>query len=311
KPVPQAGEVLVKVAATTVNFGDIMARRFSLVDGTEFNMPAILLLLARLYFGYRKPKINILGSEFSGIVEATGDGVFKLQPGDRVFGYCGQKMGSYAEYLVIAEKDPLALVPDNYSMEEAASMAYGPLMALHLFRKVQLSPGQKVLVLGAGGSIGSAWVQMARNSGAYVTAVCSSRKADYVRKLGAQQVVCYELENWYEQEERYDLILDVLGKSTIAQVRKGLNKKGTYLAASFKLGKIVHMFWSKLIGGKRFICALAPGSRADFLDLQQQMADGKLSTIIDRVFPLDEAAAAHQYVEQKLDRGKVVLRVQD
>jgi NADPH:quinone reductase-like Zn-dependent oxidoreductase len=310
KPVPKTGEILVKVVATTVNYGDIMARRFSMVSVNEFNMPAILLMMARLYFGVRKPKINILGSEFSGVVEATGEGATIFQPGDRVFGYSGQKMGAYAEYLVIAEKEPLAMVPDNFTMEEAASMAYGPLMAIHLFRKVPLMPLQKVLVLGASGSIGSAWVQMAQNSGAEVTAVCSSRKADYVRKLGAKHVICYELENWYDQDGRYDLILDVLGRSTIGQVRRKLTPRGTYLAASFKLGKIVHMFWSKLIGGKRFVCALAPGSRADFMELQQQMAAGELSTIIDRVFPLDEAAAAHQYVEQKHDRGKVVLSVQ-
>ena len=173
-PTPKDDEVLVRVHATSVAYGDLLARNFKDVSGREFNMPLPLLLPSRLYFGLRKPRVNILGSEFSGEVEAAGKDVTRFKPGDAVYGYLGQRMGAYAEYLCMPETGSLALKPANMTHEEAAAVPYGAIMAMSLLERANIQPGQKVLINGASGGIGSAAVQLAKVYGAEVTGVCGA-----------------------------------------------------------------------------------------------------------------------------------------
>ena len=251
KPVPGENEVLVRVHATSVNFGDLLARRVRYVSSGEFHMPSLFLLMARLDFGLRKPKRQILGSEFSGEIEATGKAVTKFRKGDPVFGYLGQKMGAYAEYFCMPENGVLAKKPVKISHEEAATIPMGAIMAIYLLReKGNLEPGKKVLVNGASGSIGSAAVQLLKHHfKAEVIGVCSTRRTAYVKSLGAGKVIDYTREDFTQQAETYDLIFDVLGKSSFARCKKVLKPNGRYLLASFKLKQLLQMMGTRITGG--------------------------------------------------------------
>jgi NADPH:quinone reductase-like Zn-dependent oxidoreductase len=309
KPVPGDREVLVRVRATSVNYGDLLARNFKAVSPREFNMPFILWVFTRTYFGIGRPRVQVLGSEFSGEIEAVGRDVRRFKPGDPVFGYRGQSMGAYAEYVRLPENACLALMPANMTYEEAAVVPYGAVMALGLLRRMKVRPGQKVLVVGASGGIGSAAVQIARHLGAEVTGVCAVERSEYVRSLGAGKVIDYRMEDFTRNGETYDLIFDVLGRSSFSRCKNSLAADGSYLAASFKTGKLLRMLWTSLSGGRKAICALAPGSVADLLAVRDLIEAGKIKTVIDRSFPLEQAAEAHRYVEAGHARGKVVITV--
>ena len=222
QPVPKDSEVLVRVHATPVAYGDLLARNFKDVTSREFNMPLPLLFPMRLVFGLRKPKVTILGSEFAGEVEAVGSAVTRFKPGDQVMGYLGQRMGAYAEVVCIAESGSLALKPANMSYAEAAAVPYGAIMATSLLRRAHIQPGQKVLINGASGGIGSAAVQLAKHYGAEVTGVCGAPRMAYVSSLGADHVIDYATEDFTQNGETYDLIFDVLGKSSFAQCKLSL-----------------------------------------------------------------------------------------
>ncbi len=314
KPVPKNNEILIRIHATSVNFGDLIARKIKYITHRDFHMPAFFLLMAKLDFGPGKPKRKILGSEFSGIIEDTGQEVNRFKKGDEVFGYLGQKMGAYAEYVILPEDGTVAIKPPGISFEEAALIPMGAIMALHLLReKGNIRPGSKVLINGASGSIGSAAVQLAKqNFGAEVTGVCSTPRIDYVKALGADKVVDYTREDFTKKDEKYDLIFDVLGKSTFARCRKVLNKNGRYLLASFKLKQLTQMLWTKITGGpsgKKVICALAPGSPQDLDKIRELTEAGKFKTIIDKRFPMEQAADAHRYVESGQKKGNVVIHM--
>src|SRR5512139_3599853 len=185
QPVPGDNEILVRVHAATVNIGDLWGRNFKEMTPSRFSMPLPLWLPAKMYFGFTKPRVHILGSEFAGEVEAAGKDVKQFKPGDQVFGYRGQSMGAYAEYLCISEDGLVAIKPASMTYEEAAAVPYGALTALSLLRKANIHPGQKVLINGASGNIGAAAVQLAKYFGAEVTGACSTPRAEFVRTLGA------------------------------------------------------------------------------------------------------------------------------
>ncbi len=309
KPVPRDNEILVRVHAASVNYGDILARNFKEISPREFNMPLLLWIFAKLIFGVGKPRTTILGNEFAGEIEAVGKDVKRFKAGDPVFGYRGQSMGAYAEYLCMPETGVLALKPANMTDEEAAVVPYGAIMALHLLRKQNIRPGQKVLVNGASGGIGSAAVQLAKYYGAEVTGVCGAPRLDYVKSLGADKVIDYGKEDFAGSGETYDLIFDILGKSSFSRCKKSLSKNGRYLRASFKTRELGQMLWTSMIGGKRVICALAPGSTEDLLSVKELIEVGKIKTVIDRRYPLSQAAEAHRYVEQGHKKGSVVITV--
>ena len=307
KPVTRDDELLIKLAATSVNYGDLVARNFRAISPAKFNMPLLFWFFAKLYFGIRKPKIRILGSEFSGVVESVGKDVKKFQAGDEVFGYLGQGMGAYAEYFCMPEKGVITVKPSNLGFEEAAVLPYGAIMALYLLEKARLMKGQKVLIIGASGSIGSAAVQIAKHFGANVTGLCGSQRVDFVKFLGADNVVDYTKEEFTSGDEQYDLILDVLGKSSFRQVKSTLKEKGIYMRVSFKFIHLLQMMRTSIGGKKRVICALAPGSVDDLMGVKQLVEKGAIKAIIDRKFPFEKTAEAHEYIESGKKKGHVAI----
>jgi NADPH:quinone reductase-like Zn-dependent oxidoreductase len=260
--------------------------------------------LAKVSFGLKKPKITVLGNEFSGIVESVGINVSKFKPGDSVFGYLGQNMGAYAEYITIPEKGVLATKPENITYEEAAVIPYGAVMAINLLRKMNIKPGQKVLIIGASGGIGSFAVQIAKNSGAEVTGVCSTQRVEYVKSLGADKVIDYSNEDFTRNGETYDLIFDVLGRNSFAACKRSLKPTGQILYASFKTQKLLQSIWNR-----KMVCAIAPGSVEDFLLVKELIEAGKIKAGLDKIFSMDQAAEAHRYVEEGKSQGKIAIRI--
>lgn len=311
KPTPKDSEVLVRVHAAPVNYGDLAARNFKNITSGEFHMPLPLLLLARMSFGFSKPKINILGSEFAGEVEATGKDVTLFKTGDRVFGYLGQRMGAYAEYICLPEDGSLAIMPTNMSYAEAATVPYGAIMATSLLRQANLQKGHRALINGASGGIGSAAIQLAKYYGAEVTGVCGTPRLEYVESLGADRVIDYTVEDFTQNGETYDLIFDILGKSSYARCKNSLTQNGIYLLASFKMKPIFQMLWSKMAGSKKVICALASEKPEDLVAVKELIEAGKYKAIIDRCFPMEQAADAHRYTESGHKKGSVVITVED
>jgi len=308
KPSPKENEILVRVYATPVNYGDLTARNFA---SSQFNMPAPFYLPARMAFGWSKPKTKILGSELAGQVEAVGAAVTKFQPGDQVFAYVGMKMGANAEYLCIPETGTVAVKPVNLSYAEAATLPYGAIMASSLLRKVNLQPGQKVLINGASGGIGSMAVRLAKHLGAEVTGVCGTPRLDFVRSLGADKVVDYTQEDFSQNGETYDLIFDILGKRSFAQLKHSLTPNGIYLLASYKMKAILQMLWTALTRSKqKVICAFAEEKAQDLVLVKELAEAGQIKAIIDRCFPLEQAAEAHRYAESGQKRGSVVITLE-
>lgn len=309
KPIPKENELLVRVQAATVNFGDLTTRNFGNIPLGKMYMPLPLMLFARLSFGWRKPRVTILGSEFSGIVESAGKNVKKFKEGDEVFGYPGQKMGAYAEYLTISEDRMVGRKPGNMTHEEAACVPYGAIMALSHLRKVSIQKGQKVLINGASGGIGSAGVQLAKYHGAEVTGVCGTNRMEFVKTLGADHVIDHTKEDFTGNGETYDVIYDILGKSTFAKCKGSLKENGAYLLASFKTKKIFQMLLTRLGSSREVICAFAGEDPKDMELIRGLVEEGHMKTIIDRTFPLEEAAAAHRYVENGEKKGNIVIGI--
>lgn len=308
-PAPKDDEILIRVRATTVNVGDRMARNFKAISPRKFTMPLPFWLPARLYFGITKPKIKILGSEFAGEVEATGKDVRRFQKGDQVFGYLGQSMGAYAEYLCISQEGTLEIKPSNMSYEEAATIPYGAITASNLLRQANIQNGEKVLILGASGGIGSAAVQLAKYLGAHVTGVCSTPGLDYVKALGADNVIDYTKDDFTKNGETYDLIFDVLGKRSFSNCQHSLKPNGRILYVSFKMKQLFQMLWTSRRPGQKVICALSTDKPEDLVFVSQLVEAGKIKSIIDRCYPLEQAVEAHRYYESGLKKGSIVLGV--
>ena len=309
KPAPKDNEILIRIRATPVNIGDIWARNFKAITPSKFTMPLPLWLPARMYFGFTKPRINILGSEFAGEIEATGKDATRFRKGDQVFGYRGQSMGTNAQYLCMREDGLVGIKPANMSHEEAAAVPYGALTALSLLRKVNIQPGQKVLINGASGGIGSAAVQLAKYYGAEVTGVCATLRMEFVKSLGADKVIDYTKEDFTKNGETYDLIFDILGKSSFSRCKNSLKSNGRYLLASFKMKQLFQMLWTSRIGDKRVICALSSENPKDLLFIKELVEAGKIKSVIDRCYPLEQIAQAHRYFEEGNKKGNVVITV--
>ncbi len=309
KPVPKDHEVLIRVYATSVNFGDLLARNFKEISPGKFSMPLLFWFFAKMYFGFTKPKITILGSEFAGQIESAGKDVNLFKKGDQVFGYLGQNMGAYAEYLCMPEDGCVAIKPANMTYEEAAVVPYGAIMALNLLRKMNIQPGQKVLVNGASGGIGSAAVQLAKYFGAEVTGVCSTPRLEFVKSLGADKVIDYVKEDFTQSGETYDLIFDILGKSSFSGCKSSLKHNGRYLLASFKMKQLFQMLWTKMASSKRVICALASDKPEDLIFIKELIEAGKIKSVIDRRYPLEQTAEAHRYIEKGQKKANVVITV--
>lgn len=308
KPTPKDKDILIRVYATPVNFGDTLIRNFKEISHRKFHMPFLFWLMGKIYFGFRKPKITILGSEFAGEIEAVGKEVKLFKEGDQVFGYCGSSMGANAEYLCMPENGVVAIKPVNMTYAEAAAVPYGAIMALNFLRKVNLQPGQKVLVNGASGGIGPALVQLARfHFGAKVTGVCGTPRVEYVKSLGADKVIDYTKEDFTNSGETYDFIFDVLGKNSFSRCKNSLKESGRCLFISFKMKQLFQMLWTSMVGSKKVICALASEKAEDLIFVKELIEAGKIKANIDRCYPLEQTAEAHRYVDEGHKKGHVVI----
>jgi NADPH:quinone reductase-like Zn-dependent oxidoreductase len=269
----------------------------------------------RLHNGLRKPtRKTILGMEFAGEVESTGKDVTQFDVGDRVFGSVGFGQGTYAEYLCLAEEPEegvLAKMPTNVTYEEAAAVPVGGTEALHFLREANIQTGEKVLVNGAGGTIGTFAIQLAKYYGAEVTAVDSTAKLDMLRSIGADHVIDYTLEDFTKSGETYDVIFDVVGKASFSGSMRSLTEGGTYLLANPSFSRIVRGQWASRTSGKRVVAWTASYKTEDLLFLKELVEAGKLRSVIDSRFPLEQVPEAHRYVEKGGKKGHVVIAVVD
>ena len=307
KPVPKDNEVLVKIHATTVTAGDCEMRRLEL--------PLMLSLPVRLYAGFLRPKrITILGQELAGEVEEVGEHVKSFKKGDQVFGTTGFGFSAYAEYICLPEEPgdtqgALATKPTNLTYEEAAAVPTAGFEALHFLRKADIQRGKKVLIIGAGGSIGTFSIQLARHFGAEVTGVDSTEKLDVMRSIGATRVIDYTKEDYTNNGEFYDLIIDVVGKSSVSRRLKLLKQDGYYFLAYAGLKHIVLGMWISITSNKKVKIESSSQKKDDLIFLKELIEAGELKSIIDRRYPLEQTAEAHRYVETGRKKGNVVITV--
>jgi NADPH:quinone reductase-like Zn-dependent oxidoreductase len=309
KPAPKDGEVLIKVRATSVSYGEIAVRNFANISHREFNMPALFWLLARFSFGLRTPKNPILGNEFAGTVEAVGSGVTRFKVGDVVFGYRGQAMGAYTEYICMNAEGMLAPIPPNLGSPEAAVVPYGALTALTLLRRLNIQPGQRVLVNGASGKIGAFALQIAKHLGAEVTGVCGAERMAYVRALGADHVLDYKRDDFTRGDVAYNLIIDVLGRSSFAACQRVLTPRGVYFPVSFKMPAVLQMLRTRNSTGQRVHLGLSDEKPSDMVTVAEMLESGALKSFVDRCFSLEDAADAHRYYESGSRAGNVAIIV--
>jgi NADPH:quinone reductase-like Zn-dependent oxidoreductase len=310
KPSPMDDEVLIRIHASSVNFGDISARNFGNISHRDFFMPLPFYLVGGFQLGFNKPKNPVLGNEFAGEIEAVGKDVTSFKPGDQVFGYPGPQMQCHAEFRCMPEDGLLSMKPTNMSYEEAAVVPYGALMAIDLLRKVDIQSGQQVLINGASGGIGSGVLQLAKHYGAEVTGVCGTPRLEFVESLGADKVIDYTKEDFTQNGETYDLIVDVLGKSSFSQSKDSLKEAGKYVMTSFKMRDFVDMLRTSFGGGKKAIAAILVAKPEDLVLTKELVEAGKLKVVVDRSFPLEQTADAHRYVESGQKRGKVAISVE-
>jgi len=289
KPTPKANEVLIKIRATSVTTSDVLIRRL--------NEPMIPRFILQLIFGFGRPRNPVLGMVTAGIVERKGKDVTLFETGDKVFAYGSisptkRRLGSYAEYICLPEDWNLALKPVNLSYEEAAAIPYGGLLASHLLKKTSIKKGDKVLIYGASGSIGTIAIQLAKHLGAHVTSVCSQKNFELVKSLGSDKVIDYTIENAETQLERYKYVIDAVGNSKSSKLKekskKALTSNGKYISIDHGT-------------------PLTP--KEAFFNLKTLAEQEKITPVIDRIYPLEKMAEAHKYVEMGHKRGNVVITI--
>lgn len=305
KPTPKDDEILIQVRAATVTLGDTEARNLS--------FPFWLSLLMRLYVGVFKPlRMDSLGQELAGDVEAVGKAVTRFKPGDSVFGTTGFNFGAYAEYVCLREDSEagvVAIKPANIGYEEAAAVPTGGLEAAHFLRKGGIKSGERLLINGSGGSIGTFALQLAKYYGAEVTAVDKPEKFEMLRALGADHVIDYTREDFASGGAQYDLILDVVGKRSFSRCIRALKPDGRYLLANPRLSAYFRAMWVMNRTSKRVMLTPAGRELNDLLFLVELIEAGKLKTVIDRSYPLEQTVEAHRYVETGQKKGNVIITV--
>jgi NADPH:quinone reductase-like Zn-dependent oxidoreductase len=303
KPVPKDNEVLIKVFATAVTTGDCNVRNFTFIS-------KIFRPLARIMFGVYKPKNKILGFELTGEIEAAGKDVKRFKVGDQIYGSPGMAFGAHAEYTCVSEDGVIALKPTNISWEEAASVFFGAHTALFFLKKLgNIQVGQKVLVIGASGSIGTYAVQLGKYYGAEVSGVCSTSNLELVKSLGAVKVFDYTKDDYTKNGETYDLIFDTAGNSSFAQCKNSLKSKGIFLASIMNLTEIVQMILTSMRDGKKVKGSVATEKVEDLIFFKELLETGKMKPVIDRIYPLEQTAEAFRYVEKGHKKGSVVITV--
>lgn len=299
KPIPSKDEVLVKMKTTSVTNADCYMRRAD-------------TLFSKLVLGLFKPKkrYQILGTEFSGIIEKIGKDVTEWRIGDEIFGFRGFGTGCYAEYKCISSKGSLTLKPVNIGFEEAVSYVDGATTALFFLKeKAKIKPGQKVLVNGASGSIGTFAVQLAKYFGAEVTGVCSSQNIDLVKSLGADKVIDYTQDDFTLSNESYDIIFDTVSKSTFSKCKKVLSKNGAYIDTMFSISNVFQSIWTGVLCKRRVIFAMSVDKKEALNFIKGLVEKEKLQTIIDKTYILEQIIEAHKYVETGHKKGNIVISI--
>lgn len=307
RPTPGPNELLVQVRATTVNRTDC---------GYRGGKPFII----KFFSGWRGPKHTVLGCEFAGVVEAVGSAVTNFSIGERVCGWCENPHGAHAEYLAVRANRLIARIPEGRSFEQAAPSTEGALYALSSLRDVPLKPGDDVLVYGATGAIGSAAVQLAKSMGMRVTAVCGSANVDLVRGLGADKVVDYQTQDFTRDTQRYDLVLDAVGKSTFRRCKRLLKPKGAYSSTDFGpiarsapfiipmfIGRLLRSRLTRMIGRRRLLFTLPKKDPEGVAYLKGLIESGEYQPVLDRTYPLEQIVEAYRRAESGQKVGNIVI----
>ncbi|WP_117879576.1 NAD(P)-dependent alcohol dehydrogenase [Aureibaculum luteum] len=302
KPVPKDNEVLIKIYAATITTAGTMMRT---------GYP----LIGRLFMGLTKPKNAIAGTGFSGKIEAIGEKVQLFKIGDSVFGESLFHFGTHAEYVCIEEEGIIALKPENISYEEAAVVGDGHITSMNFLKKLaKIKVGQRILINGASGSLGTAAVQIAKHFGAEITAVCSTRNLELVKSLGADNVIDYTHEDFTNNGKTYDIIYDTVGKSTFAKCKNSLTKNGAFISPVLSMSLLFQMVKTAIFGSKKALFS-ATGTlpietiRTFLIEIKELMENGQLRSVIDRHYSLEQVADAHRYIETGHKTGNVVLSI--
>lgn len=295
KPTPKKDEVLIKIHASSVTAGDCRLR--------AFKVPIGFWLPTRLVFGLTKPRNKISGMDISGEVESVGSEVTQFNPGDLVYGTTGMKLGANAEYTCLSESAALVAKPNNSNHQQAVAVIFGGMTAIHFLKdKASLQRGQKVLINGASGAVGTAAIQLANYLGAEVTAVCSTANIDLVKSLGATAVIDYSKNDVTQQNETYDVILDTVGNLSVAQCKQQLTEQGK--AILINTGLLTNL--SSLFR-RDLICGVAAETKENLNFLRARVEAGDIKAVIDRSYPLEQTAEAHRYVDTGRKKGNVVI----
>lgn len=302
KPTPKNNEVLIKIHATTVTAGDWRAR--------SLNVPAGFGLISRLAFGVSRPRQPILGTELAGEIEFVGKDVSRFNVGDQVFAFSDFGMGCHAEYRCMPEAGAVAPKPPNLTNDEAAALSFGGTTALDFFRRGILQRGERVLINGASGGVGTAAVQLARHFGADVTGVCSTANMELVESLGATHVIDYTKEDFTQNGETYDVILDAAGTAPFSRSNNSLNEGGRLLLVLAGLPDMLQIPWVSMTSSKKVIAGPATGRPEDLRFLADLAEAGEFIPVIDRRYPFEQIVEAHRYVDTGRKKGNVVITLE-
>ncbi len=301
KPIPKDGEICIKVKATSVSAADYRIR--------SFTVPLSFWLPARIALGITKPRKPILGIELAGEIESVGKDVRKFEVGDEVYAATLQNFGAYAEYICISEDGPVAVKPSNISFEEAAAIPISARTALCHFKKANIQKGQKVLIYGASGSVGTYAVQLSKYFEADVTAICSGDNIKMVKALGADKVIDYTDSNFIKQLETYDIVFLAVDKWSFSLAKRVLNENGTYINVTTPM-KSPAMLWTTMTSGKKvFTGQSSPETAEALIFLKNLVEKGVIKPIIDRSYPIHDIVEAHRYVDKGHKKGNVVISI--